>query len=732
MAANHKAGPLPNTPSSASRIDLLNLDWAISDLDDQFLSGLSPAEIRQIFTELYVCREKLAEQDEALRKSHESLTELRTRYEDHYISEYIQTETALRNSQELLNYIIAHNQSSIAVYDREMRYIYVGQRAFADQKARGQEVIGRSHYEVFPSVPEKWRDAHRRALAGEVLRAEEDRYTRADGSEEWIRWECRPWYEVDGAIGGIVLYTEDITERKQAEKALRESEEKYRLLVQHLSAGIVVHAPNTQILLVNKCAQHLLGMSDRAALGKTAQDHDWFFLHRDGSRLHLNDYPVIRVLNTHKPIENLVCGIRRPHELDIVWVIVNAFPEFEVDGSLRHIVVTFVDVTRQIEAEDLAQDLNKQLGHQERLAAVGQLAAGIAHDFNNILAVIALQVPLLRQSLGNNERDNMRLELIQTQTNYAARLIQQILDFSRQAILERRRLDLAPFLQEQVSLLSRIMPENILISLEFEPGQYVTLADLTRMQQLVMNLAVNAQAAMPKGGSLRLTLAYYATAPRSTLGAGPWLCVTVADSGSGIPSEYLPHIFEPFFTTKPPGQGSGLGLAQVHGIVKQHGGEIDVHTIEGQGTTFSFYLPALPPEALPSSPPCLATHVGRGQTILIVEDNPDLLIALREIVNMLGYIPVTAVDGSEALRILDEGEVAVDLILSDLVMPIVGGEELLSEIRKRRLDVPMLILSGHPLDAELPSLTERGLAGWLLKPVDVVLLGQTMGQILEQ
>ncbi|MBI1293976.1 PAS domain-containing protein [bacterium] len=732
MVANCQADSPPHTTTQPSRIDLLNLDWSVSDLDDQLLANLSPAEIRQIFIELYDCREKLAEQDEALRKSHESLIEVRTRYEDHYISEYIQTETALRNSQALLNYIIAHNQSSIAVYDREMRYIYVGQQAHVDEKARGQEVIGRCHYDVFPGVPAKWRDAHRRALAGEVLRAEEDRHVREDGSEEWIRWECRPWYEADGAIGGIVLYTEDITERKQAEAALRVSEERYRQLIQNLHAGLVVHGPDTQVLLANERAHCLLGLSNEEALGRSAEDPNWYFLCRDGSRMLLDEYPVMQVLTNKTPTENFVLGIKRPSTQDVVWVMVNAFPEFNASGNIIQVVVTFVDVTEQIQAENLAQDLNKRLVHQERLAAVGQLAAGIAHDFNNILAVIALQIPLLQRSASLEERDQGRLNVIQAQVSHAARLIQQILDFSRQAVLERRPLDLAPILTEQVDLLKRTLPENVLVSLNYDPGEYGALVDLTRMQQMVMNLAVNARDAMPKGGSLRIVLSSHTKAPRPHLSPGSWLCLTVADSGSGILPEHLPHIFEPFFTTKSPGQGSGLGLPQVHGIVKQHGGEIEVHSREGQGTTFTIFLPAAPLKGVASLGRQHKFWVRGGYTVLIVEDNLDLLHALRDMIELLGYTPVTAANGIEAMKILEESEVAVDLVLSDLVMPGMGGEELLTILRARNITTPVLILSGHPLDAELPNLTEQGLAGWLLKPVDADLLSRTLAQVFTQ
>ncbi|MCB0116568.1 MAG: response regulator, partial [Caldilineaceae bacterium] len=495
-------------------------------------------------------------------------------------------------------------------------------------------------------------------------------------------------------------------------------------------AGIVVHGPDTQIVLINERAQQILGIHADHLLCKTPHEPDWFFTHRDGRRLDRDEYPAIRVLKSGHPLENMTYGIRRPGSDDVVWVLVNAVPDFDTDGSLRQIVVTSIDVSKQIEAETLAQELNEQLNHQERLAAIGQLAAGIAHDFNNILAVIALQVPMLARVRMLTERDHNRLDVIQAQVSHAARLIQQILDFSRRAVLERHPLDLAPFLRDQIALLARTLPETIDVGLDCEPGQHLALVDLPRMQQLVMNLAVNARDAMPSGGHLRFSLSSMPRPPRPGLTGGRWLRLIVADTGGGIPAHNLPHIFEPFFTTKAPGQGSGLGLAQVHGIVMQHGGEIEVESEEGTGTRFVLFLPALAEKGddHPSTEGDLT--VGDGRTILVVEDNPDLLVALREIVELLGYRAVTAGNGKEALVVLDDDPTAVDLVLSDFVMPEMGGAALLDAMRQRALETPVLILSGHPLDAELPDLTERGLAGWLLKPVDIELLSKTLAQIL--
>ena len=379
-------------------------------------------------------------------------------------------------------------------------------------------------------------------------------------------------------------------------------------------------------------------------------------------------------------------------------------------ASLGEWVVVIDDVTEQRSVQD-------QLHRQERLSAVGQLAAGIAHDFNNILSIINIQTSLAAETSALNPRVRERLAIIGQQINLAITLIQQILDFGRRAVLNRQPIELRSILETQVTLLKRILPENISIELSAEPGEYVITADPTRIQQMVMNLAVNARDAMPNGGTFHISLAALDDHQHNHAGEGTWFRLAIADSGTGVAPEILPHLFEPFFTTKPRGHGTGLGLAQVYGIVKQHGGEIDLQSIVGQGTTFTIYLPAtsqsiddVPHEESPHD------HFGHGESILLVEDNALLLEAMSELLEMLGYATLHAHNGQDALAVLEKTEKPVDLILTDLIMPVMGGDVLLLELRRRGLDIPVVILSGHPLTSELDRLTASGMAGWLLKP----------------
>jgi two-component system, cell cycle sensor histidine kinase and response regulator CckA len=299
-----------------------------------------------------------------------------------------------------------------------------------------------------------------------------------------------------------------------------------------------------------------------------------------------------------------------------------------------------------------------------------------------------------------------------------------------QGIALARAVDLDQLLGEQTELLRRTLPETIAVSFVRERGDHTVLADPTRIQQMLMNLAVNARDAMPAGGLLRLALARQETPPRPDLPGGAWISLEVADTGTGIAPEAQAHLFEPFFTTKPEGQGTGLGLAQVHGIVKQHAGEIAVSSTPGEGATFTIYLPAVAAIAPALPAQRMAAQRGHGETILLVEDNALLLEAMQDLLDSLGYVVVAATNGAEALALLLEGTTAIDLVLSDLVMPEMRGDALLAAICASGMTVPVVILSGYPLDGEIAALKAQGLTGWLLKPPHVPHLAQMLAGAL--
>jgi two-component system, cell cycle sensor histidine kinase and response regulator CckA len=281
------------------------------------------------------------------------------------------------------------------------------------------------------------------------------------------------------------------------------------------------------------------------------------------------------------------------------------------------------------------------------------------------------------------------------------------------------------------------LPENIELSWESEANEYLVQADPTRLHQAIMNLAVNARDAMPNGVRLTVSLDCIKVKKRSTqtltgIEAGEWVRLAITDTGTGIPAEHLGHLFEPFFTTKTPDKGTGLGLAQVHGIVAQHGGHITVASQQTLGTTFTIYLPLLPRVADETAlkAEVTAPH-GRGELILVVEDAETLRAALRDYLHMWGYRTLEAAHGEEALTLLAEQGEPVSLILSDVVMPHLGGINLFRKLREQGGQIPIILLTGHPLEEDLiAALRAEGLQAWLSKPPNMPQLAQVIESVL--
>lgn len=420
--------------------------------------------------------------------------------------------------------------------------------------------------------------------------------------------------------------------------------------------------------------------------------------------------------------------------------------EFPPDGMPRHELVvqdrTFEVEARRVEVgpEQVGwvmvlhdatreKEVQRRMELQGRLAAVGQLAAGIAHDFNNILQIIIGRAELLRYQPDLSDKLRPDIEAIREQGQKAARLVRQILDFSRKSISVQGPLDLKPFVKETLKMLQRVLPENIDMDVEAPDDGYWVRADPTQMEQVLTNLVVNARDAMPHGGRLKVGLyrrSLEGKPPFPGMTSGDWIVVEVSDTGVGIPPEARPHIFEPFFTTKGPDRGTGLGLAQVYGIVEQHGGFIDFESEVGRGTTFVIYLPAIRGEGTRTRKAEEEFPRGRGEKILVVEDDDTVLKIIREMLTSLGYSVLTATNGREALEVFERYRKEIKLVLSDIVMPKMGGKELLGSLRRIDPEVKLAFISGYLLGEAIP----EGTVGWIQKPVQVQELAKFVHRVL--
>ena len=496
-----------------------------------------------------------------------------------------------------------------------------------------------------------------------------------------------------------------LRDQRKAEETVRRSRQHLDALIEHLPEGVVLLDPDDRILVLNPRAERL------------AQH---FELHGDDDQLIAVDGHLLSELRITAQSGWRELTIDGPDrcELEI------AFRDVESSGSL----LVLRDVTQE-------RDVRQQLEQQERLAAVGQLASGIAHDFNNILQAIMLNAdPLTTHATERLTRESAAA--ISEHSQRGARLIRQILDFSRSSLSSPKLVDFGSLLRDGIELLERTIPATIEIALVVKGGPYAIRADPTQMQQLVTNLALNARDAMPKGGRLQLILDAIEVAPRETvqgalLTPGSWVELKVSDSGEGIADENLPKIFEPFFTTKAPGEGTGLGLAQVYGIVQQHDGHIDCHSSPGTGSTFSVYFPRIDGVELETPPqPQLGNLAGVGQTILVVEDDPTIRILVARTLEALEYKVLCAVDGKEALQVF-ESEEDISLVISDVVMPGIGGIELQARLRKLRPEIKVLMMSGYPL-GEIETPVDAVGETWIHKPFTMQELAAVVARLLHE
>jgi signal transduction histidine kinase/HAMP domain-containing protein len=489
----------------------------------------------------------------------------------------------------------------------------------------------------------------------------------------------------------------------QLRMALDAQQQRLRAIVEHLPEGVVLLDQTGRIALANPAARaHLAVVATTSPTGEVVA---------------LGGVPLQRLLDGP---ELEPCEIGFPEGRVRVFQIV-ARPLADGQGA----VVVVRDATRELESQKVAHQ-------QARLASVGQLAAGIAHDFNNILMTIVNSAELALRRQADAPFVRGRLEVITGQGERAAALVRQICDFSRQSMPSLETVDVAQLLEQTTGLLERTLPESIRIIVTRTDGPFPISADPNQLTQVLTNLAVNARDVMPLGGELRFQLSLEPVDGASAApvpGPGRWVVLRVSDTGEGMTPEVRERIFDPFFTTKAPGSGTGLGLSQAYGIVTEHRGHITVESQPGKGTTFALYLPSLPDSgAVPKAEHGLELVVGGGETLLVVEDEAPVRQALAQILTHLNYQTLTASSAEQALEVHAAHVGDVALVLTDLVMPGMGGLGLVRALREREVRVPVVMMSGYIADSARVSVD--GVLAWVEKPVTARRLGMVIQEAL--
>ena len=529
--------------------------------------------------------------------------------------------------------------------------------------------------------------------------------------------------DTNQALGGALEDAE--VARRTAEIAATEREEALKLfdvVLSRASIGFALVDDQFRYLRINEA---LAGMN-----GRTVADHI------GRSVLEMAPPPLVpslekilnEVLATGRAITGVEMSAMPPDASRLRHGIVSFYP-IGSDGSRPSIIGVLIEETTA------RKELEQQLAQSQKMEAIGRLAGGVAHDFNNLLTVIKSYSTILLEALeGDARREDV--EEIAASADRAAALTRQLLAFSRRQMLQPRPLELNEIVTEIERLLRRLIGEDIVLQTLLEPNLWLVHADPGQIEQVVMNLAVNARDAMPAGGRLTVQTAngtVPALAGDHWLEPGAYVTLSVSDTGIGMSPEVQAHLFEPFFTTKERGKGTGLGLSTVYGIVKQSGGDIVVTAEPGRGATFTIYLPRLAESGGSRPNASDAAHtVPRGsETILLVEDDPALRALAERILRSYGYTVLVASTGSRALGLVAEHTAPIDLVATDVVMPEMSGNALVEQLAVVRPGLPVLFMSGYTDDEFVRRGLTDGRAAFLQKPFTPEQLAFKVRQVLD-
>jgi PAS domain S-box-containing protein len=484
-----------------------------------------------------------------------------------------------------------------------------------------------------------------------------------------------------------------------ATEIIRQSEEHLRRVYDALGFGVIVQNSNGEIAHANPAACHLLGLSSGQLRGRSSIEPEWQVLNEDGTPDLPANLPSVEARRTGQPVRGAVRGIRRAQGGPDRWVLIDAVPVMNPrDGTLQEVIVSIVDITERKHAEEQARE-------SQKLEVVGRLAGGIAHDFNNLLTVIRGYSTFLLDTVGPDAPVREDLQEIAKAADRAAGLTHQLLAYSRRQVLQPQAFHLNEAVVGMENMLRRLIGENITLQTSLDESLGVIEADRGQVEQVIMNLVVNARDAMPQGGKVVIETGRVVVEDDLrhwpvVVKPGAYASLSVSDTGMGMDKETQAHVFEPFFTTKVAGRGTGLGLSTVYGIVKQSGGYIWVYSEPDSGTTFRCYLPLVTQGAVERPPLPAERLVQPGtETILLVEDEDAVRAVANRVLVLQGYTVLVAASGEEAVALYRSHQGPLDLLITDVIMPGINGAELVRQLGKDRPGLKVLFMSGYTGDA---------------------------------
>jgi two-component system, cell cycle sensor histidine kinase and response regulator CckA len=594
-----------------------------------------------------------------------------------------------------------------------------------------EKVFGWSENEVIgkpvPTIPFEEKEnalrMHRRLLSGETLTGIEVRRQRRDGSTIIISLSGSPLWDEHSRIKGIIGFHTDITDLKQAEESLRRAEEKYRSIVENAVEGIYQATPDGKYISANPALARMFGFDSYKELIATRNDI--------GQQEYINPdlrAAFIQSIEERDVVRNFEYEAKR-RDGKRIWLTASAHAVRDSKGRLLYFEGTVQDITER-------RDLEHQLRQMQKIEAIGRMAGGVAHDVNNILMAISSYAELLSNK-SVDETTRRYVGEIVTAVNRGSALTKGLLTFSRKQILSPTVLDLNTVVVQQLEMLKRLIPENVELKFVSCASGARVKADPSQMEQIVMNLVINARDAMPGGGTVvietsSLTPSAIKDFRDDASGIRNYVLLSVTDNGCGMDAETKSHLFEPFYTTKEQGKGTGLGLATVFGIVQQSSGQIFVQSELKQGTTIKIYLPQAEERVAANSRREHDVSVTGSETILVVEDESAVLESTSEYLIEHGYTVLKARNGAQGLHVAEQHRKPIHLLLTDLVMPQMSGRELSNRIVVEHPETRTIFMSGY--SKNLLSDMHKVNPDYVLlqKPFQLNVLGQCIRRTLDR
>jgi PAS domain S-box-containing protein len=604
------------------------------------------------------------------------------------------------------------------VVDAAWQLLHLNPPALTTANASLEHIVGRSLWAAFPQLlGTPWEALFREAMSQRVVMRTELPSTRG---ASWYDARVSPFGD-----GLLVQYT-DITqrleveaERKSTEQALRESELALQAVIRATPLAIETVDTEGRLIMWNPAAEAMFGWRADEVLGGS----------NPSTPPELEDEHVALLAAECEGLEVSGLEMRRRRKDGVeIDVMVSSAPLRDTAGEIRGVVSAISDVTER-------KRLEHQLLQAQKMDAVGRLAGGVAHDFNNLLTAISAYSELLLESLDDRDPRCLEAQEIRQAALRGASLTRQLLSFSRKQVVQAQVVSADSVVCSLANLMRRLIGEDIELTLVTRADNACVRVDPGQLEQVLVNLVVNSRDAMPNGGGILIeTSCVEQRTPvihsNGLVRPGQWVVISVADCGSGMSSDVMTHMFEPFFTTKVPGKGTGLGLSTVYGIVKQSGGHVLAESTANMGTTFRIYLPRVTEAQLPvRSASQLEAGAHGPETILLVEDEDVVRAPLRRILEDAGYHVLCASNGLEALDTASAHAAHIDLLITDLIMPEMGGRELVERLTSERRDLKVLFMSGYAGGAR--GEVEVGAFPYLQKPFSTTAIRSKVREVLD-